>query len=144
MRRASRDQRGLLEDDRHHNEALTEAAVQRSPSALGSLFAVILTMYEPSDPFQLWTAHQENHCEPLTRPTGGYFASIYRYGFTTGDTFNINLCNKAVWLNTLQCFYANVMFNTMLKSLIFVLTLLISFRQTILLFAHNKLLYCTN
>ena len=75
MKRASRDQRGLLEDDRHHNEALTEAAVERSPSALGSLFAVILTMYEPSDPFQLWTAHQENHREPLTRPTGGYLAS---------------------------------------------------------------------
>ena len=70
-------QSGLLENDRHHNEAQTEADVARSPSALRSLFAVILTMYEPSDSFQLWTAHQENLCEPLTRPTDGYFASIY-------------------------------------------------------------------
>ena len=37
-------QRGLLEDDRHHNEALTKAAVERSPPALRSLFAVILTV----------------------------------------------------------------------------------------------------
>ena len=68
-------QSGLLENDRHHNEAQTEVDVARSPSALRSLFAVILTMYELSDPFQLWTAHQENLCEPLTRPTDGYFAS---------------------------------------------------------------------
>ena len=47
-------------NDRHHNEAQTEADVERSPSALRSLFAVILTMYEPSDSFQLWTANQEN------------------------------------------------------------------------------------
>ena len=69
-------QSGLLENDRHHNEAQTEADVARSPSALRSLFAVILTMYAPSDSFQLWTANQENLCEPLTRPTDGYFASI--------------------------------------------------------------------
>ncbi len=68
-------QSGLLENDRHHNEAQTEADVARSPSALRSLFAVLLTMYEPSDSFQLWTANQENLCEPLTRPTDGYFAS---------------------------------------------------------------------
>ncbi len=66
---------GLLENDRHHNEAHTEADVARSPSSRRSLFAVILTMYEPSDSFQLWTAHQENLCEPLTRQTDGYFAS---------------------------------------------------------------------
>ena len=68
-------QSGLLENDRHHNEAQTEVDVARSPSALRSLFAVILAMYEPSDSFQLWTAPQENLCEPLTRPTDGYFAS---------------------------------------------------------------------
>ena len=62
-------QRGLLENDRRHNEAQTEAAVERSPSALRSLFAVILTMYEPSDPFQQWAAHQDNLCELLTRQT---------------------------------------------------------------------------
>ena len=68
-------QNGLLENDRHHNKAQTEADVERSPSALRSLFAVIFTMYEPSDSFQLLTAHQENLCEPLTWPTDGYFAS---------------------------------------------------------------------
>ena len=73
--RVACQQSGLLENDRHHNEAQTEADVARSPSALRSLFAVILTMYEPSDSFQLWTANQENLCEPLTRPTDGYFAS---------------------------------------------------------------------
>ena len=74
--RAACQQRVLLENDRHHNEAQTEAAGERSPSALRRLFAFIITMYEPSDPFQLWTAHQENLCEPLTRPTDGYFASL--------------------------------------------------------------------
>ena len=44
-------QSGLLGNDRHHNEAQTEADVARSPSALRSLFAVILAMYEPSDSF---------------------------------------------------------------------------------------------
>ena len=65
----------LLENDRHHNDAQPEADVARSQSALQSLFAVILTMYEPSDSFQLWTANQENLCESLTRSTDGYFAS---------------------------------------------------------------------
>ena len=69
-------QSGLLENDRHHDEAQTEADVARSPSALRSLFAVILTMYEPSDSFQPWTANQENLCEKVTRPTDGYFASV--------------------------------------------------------------------
>ena len=83
-------QSGLLENDRRHNEAETEADDKRSPSALRSLFAVILTMYEPSDSFQLWTAHQENLCEPLTRPTDGYFASL-RY-ISSGMSLVALLC----------------------------------------------------
>ena len=46
-------QRGMLENDRQHNEAQIDAAVELSPSALRSLFAVILTLCEPSDSFQL-------------------------------------------------------------------------------------------
>ena len=75
VEREACQQSGLLENDRHHDDAQTEADVERSPSALRSLFAGILTMYEPSGSFQLWTAHQENLCEPLTWPTDGYFAS---------------------------------------------------------------------
>ena len=85
-------QRGLLENYRHHNEGQTEAAVERSPSALRSLFAVILTMYEPSDPFQLWTAHLENLCEPLTRPADGYFASTNIIPTLVFFPFVISVC----------------------------------------------------
>ena len=82
-------QSGMLENDRHHNEAQTEADVARSPSARRSLFAVILDMYEPSDSLQLWTANQENLCEPLTRPTNGYFASIYVIQFLSAGRISL-------------------------------------------------------
>ena len=60
-------QRGLLEDDKHHDEALKETADQRSTPALRSLFYVILTMCEPSNPLQLWINHQGNLCEDCLR-----------------------------------------------------------------------------
>ena len=56
-------QRGLLEDDHHHDDALREAAAEQSTPALRSLFAVIITMCEPSNPIQLWADHQESLCE---------------------------------------------------------------------------------
>ena len=56
-------QRGLLEDDHHHDDALREAAAEQSTPALRSLFAVIITMCEPSNPIQLWADHHESLCE---------------------------------------------------------------------------------
>ena len=46
--------RGLLENDQHLHQALEEASVTQSPSNLRSLFAIILTACEPSNPIELW------------------------------------------------------------------------------------------
>ncbi|PAA58354.1 hypothetical protein BOX15_Mlig032255g8, partial [Macrostomum lignano] len=46
--------RGLLEDDRHWQLCLSEAAQTRMPAALRRLFAAILAHGDPSDPVKLW------------------------------------------------------------------------------------------
>ena len=59
--------RGLLEDDSEWNNALNEAEVFQMPVQLRGLFATILLYCNPSEPLQLWNAHQEAFREDFAR-----------------------------------------------------------------------------
>ena len=54
---------GLLEDDNQYHLAMQEAAVSNSASSLRSLFAVILTWCEPSNPLDIYEHHKESMAE---------------------------------------------------------------------------------
>jgi len=59
--------RGLLEDDREWVQCLTEAAHMQTGRQLRSLFAMILTECQPTDPIALWNNFRENICDDLER-----------------------------------------------------------------------------
>ena len=50
---------GLLEDDNQYHLAMEEASVSNSAASLRSLFAVILTWCEPSNPLEIYEHHRE-------------------------------------------------------------------------------------
>ena len=54
---------GLLEDDNQYHLAMEEASVSNSASSLRSLFAVILTWCEPSNPLDIYERHKEHMAE---------------------------------------------------------------------------------
>ena len=54
---------GLLEDDNQYHLAMQEAAVSNSAANLCSLFAVILTWCEPSNPLDIYQHHKESMAE---------------------------------------------------------------------------------
>jgi hypothetical protein len=56
---------GLLEDDSHWANAMQEAAMQGSPSAIRFLFAILLTTCDLSDPLSLWTAHRNDTTDDI-------------------------------------------------------------------------------
>ena len=54
---------GLLEDDNQYHLAMEEASVSNSASSLRSLFAVILTWCEPSNPLDIYEHHKVHMAE---------------------------------------------------------------------------------
>ena len=54
---------GLLEDDNQYHLAMEEASVGNSPASLRTLFAVILTWCEPSNPLEIYKHHKEAMAE---------------------------------------------------------------------------------
>ena len=50
---------GLLEDDNQYHLEMQEAAVSNLAASLHSLFAVILTWCEPSNPLEIYDHHKE-------------------------------------------------------------------------------------
>ena len=54
---------GLLEDDNQYHLAMQEASVSNSAATLRSLFAVILTWCEPSNPLAIYEHHKESMAE---------------------------------------------------------------------------------
>ena len=84
---------GLLEDDSQYHLAMEEASVSNSAASLCSLFAVILTWCEPSNPLDIYEHHKESMAED--------FLHQYRTRFDNVDLdFNDNIFNLA--LNDLQ------------------------------------------
>ena len=55
--------RGLLENDNQYSLALEEAAMSQMPSQVRTLYAIILTTCEPSDPLALWETHRNSMTE---------------------------------------------------------------------------------
>ena len=80
--------RGLLENDQHLNDAMSEAALCHSPEKLRSLFCIILQMCHPADPLHIWETHKESLTEDILHklrrryPTQeiGYSDDIYNKG----------------------------------------------------------------
>ncbi len=60
-------QRGLLESDRHWDEALGEAASTQSPHRLRHLFAIMLTACSISNPAELWHKYKQPLSEDILR-----------------------------------------------------------------------------
>lgn len=60
-------QRGLLESDRHWEEAMGEAASTQSPHRLRHLFAIMLTACSISNPSELWHRFKEPLSEDILR-----------------------------------------------------------------------------
>ena len=56
---------GLLEDDNQYHLTMQEAAVSNSAASLRSLFAVILTWCEPSNPLAIYDHHKESMAEDI-------------------------------------------------------------------------------
>ena len=84
---------GLLEDDNQYHLAMQEASVSNSASSLRSLFAVILTWYEPSNPLDIYEHHKEHMAED--------FLHQQRTRLSDNNlSFNDNIFNLA--LNDLQ------------------------------------------
>ena len=54
---------GLLEDDNQYHLAMQETSVSNSAASLHSLFAVILTWCEPSNPLEIYEHHKEAMAE---------------------------------------------------------------------------------
>lgn len=52
--------RGLLLNDKHYDDALTESALWKTGHELRHFFALILVHSRPSDPATLWNAHKHN------------------------------------------------------------------------------------
>ena len=58
---------GLLENDQHWENTLTEASETCHPKQIRTLFAIILTTCSPSDPKGLWKKHKESMSEDILR-----------------------------------------------------------------------------
>lgn len=58
---------GLLEDDQHWDNTLSEAVVSSLPSQLRHLFSIILTCCNPSNPKELWSKYKESLSEDILR-----------------------------------------------------------------------------
>ena len=54
-----------MDDDNHLKMALEEAASCRSPCALRSLFAMILTARKPANPLSLWLQYRDSMTEDI-------------------------------------------------------------------------------
>ena len=60
--------RGLLEDDKHWNETIVEAAESQSAPRLRYLLAILLTTCGPFKPMELWENHKESLIEGILLP----------------------------------------------------------------------------
>ena len=67
---------GLLEDDNQYHLAMQEASVSNSAASLRSLFAVILTWCEPSNPLDIYEHHKEAMAEDFLHQHRSRLANV--------------------------------------------------------------------
>jgi len=80
---------GLLEDDNQYHLAMQEVSVSNSASSLCSLFAVILTWWEPSNPLDIYEHHKESMAEDFLHLQRTRLGNV-ELGFNE-DIFNLAL-----------------------------------------------------
>ncbi|XP_058817140.1 uncharacterized protein LOC131680442 [Topomyia yanbarensis] len=89
---------GLLEDDQHWDNTLTDVSVSCRPEQIRVLFAIILKTCAPSDPNTLWETHRESLSEDILHEA----RRIYPDAQYTDDIFNqalILLEDKCISIN---------------------------------------------
>ncbi|KAL8620261.1 hypothetical protein ACOMHN_064551 [Nucella lapillus] len=82
---------GLLEDDSHWDDTLTEASLSSSPGQLRHLFDIMIAVCGLSDPANLWEKHKEELCEDLLR-------DIQRHNPDQDIHFNQEIFNSGLLL----------------------------------------------
>ena len=80
---------GLLEDDNQYHLAMQEASVSNSAASLHSLFAVILTWCEPSNPLDIYEHHKESMADDFLHQQCTRLGNV-ELGFDE-DVFNLAL-----------------------------------------------------
>ena len=80
---------GLLEDDNQYHLAMQEASVSNSAASLRSLFAVILTWCEPSNPLDIYEHYKESIAEDFLHQQRTRLGNV-ELGFNE-DVFNLAL-----------------------------------------------------
>jgi len=53
---------GLLENDNHWKDTLSDAAISKSASKMRDLFVIILVFCQPSEPIILWETFPTDFC----------------------------------------------------------------------------------
>ncbi|XP_029655167.1 uncharacterized protein LOC115228835 [Octopus sinensis] len=89
---------GLLEDDNHWNQTLTEAELADSSSRLRYLFTLMLAHCGLANPQQLWEGHRESMCEDILREKNrlSFDAEIFNIGLIMIDRLLISIVGKSV------------------------------------------------
>ena len=80
---------GLLEDNNQYHLAMQEASVSNSAASLCSLFVVILTWCEPSNPLDIYEQHKESMAEDFLHQQRARLGNM-ELGFNE-DVFNLAL-----------------------------------------------------
>lgn len=91
---------GLLEDEKHWDDTLNEAALVSTPKQLRTLFAIILTSCSPSNPMTLWNNHRESLGEDILIQTR-------KKHFNHSIEYSDQIFNKSLILIENECIYIN-------------------------------------
>ncbi|UYV81818.1 hypothetical protein LAZ67_20002585 [Cordylochernes scorpioides] len=91
---------GLLEDDQHWDNVLSEAASQSFPEQIRELFAILLTTCNPSNPQNLWEKYRESMSEDV-------LIKARRANPTLDINFSSDIFNEALLLLQNKCLAIN-------------------------------------
>ncbi|UYV80693.1 hypothetical protein LAZ67_19001416, partial [Cordylochernes scorpioides] len=91
---------GLLEDDQHWDNVLSEAASQSFPEQIRELFAILLTTCNPSNSQNLWEKYRESMSEDV-------LIKARRANPTLDINFSSDIFNEALLLLQNKCLAIN-------------------------------------
>lgn len=95
---------GLLEDETHWSETLTDAAVSTSPTSLRDLFCIMIVFCNLSDPMALWNTHRDDLSEDVLQRIRrlhpaiqvDYSDDIYNEALVLLNNKVLSLCGKSI------------------------------------------------
>lgn len=95
---------GLLEDETHWSETLSDAAVSTSPSSLRDLFSIMIVFCHLSDPMALWNTHKDGLSEDVLQRIRrlhpdlqvDYNDDVYNEALVLLNNKVLSLCGKSI------------------------------------------------